>query len=162
MLIVGCGCRGRALARTLVADGHGVRGSSRDAGRLAEIEAVGAEGVVADPDRLGTLLPALDGVGVVVWALASAHGQPEAVAALHGPRLRSLVAKLVDTPVRGFVYEGAGSVPGDLRAEGAAIVREAGATFRLPVAVVEEDPADPERWVAAMRDAVEAVLASRG
>ena len=64
--------------------------------------------------------------------------------------------------MRGFVYERAGSVPGDLLAEGAAIVRDAGATFRLPVAVVEEDPADPERWVAAMRDAVEAVLASRG
>ncbi len=158
MLIVGCGCRGRALARSLVADGHGVRGSSRDAGRLAEIEAAGGEGVVADPDRLGTLLPALDGVGVVVWALASATGQPEAVAALHGPRLQSLVAKLVDTPVRGFVYEGAGSVPDDVLAEGAAIVREAGATFRLPVAVVDAPTDDPERWVEAMRAAVDDVL----
>lgn len=161
MLIVGCGCRGQALAGALVADGHAVRGTTRHPTRLAAIEQAGGEGVVGDPDRLGTLLPAVEGVGVVVWELAGATGSPEEVAALHGPRLQSLLAKLVDTPVRGFVYEGAGSVPDDVLASGAAVVRDASETFRLPVAVVEQSPADHQRWVAAMRAAVEAVLAGR-
>ena len=158
MLIVGCGCRGRALAQALAADGHGVRGSSRDAGRLTEIEAAGAEGVAADPDRLGTLLPALDGVGVVVWALASAHGQPDAVAALHGPRLQSLVAKLVDTPVRGFVYEAAGTVPASMLDRGAATVERVARTFRMPAAVVRHTPDDVPGWVEATVSAVDRVL----
>ena len=61
VLIVGCGCRG-ALASALLADGHAVRGTTRDQRRIAAIEESGADGVVADPDRLGTLMPALAGV----------------------------------------------------------------------------------------------------
>jgi Trk K+ transport system NAD-binding subunit len=37
-LIIGCGCRGRMLARELVKDGHAVRGTTRDRARLAAIE----------------------------------------------------------------------------------------------------------------------------
>jgi hypothetical protein len=43
--------------------------------------------------------------------MGSAMGGPETVGALHGPRLERVLEKLVDTPVRGFVYEAAGSVP---------------------------------------------------
>ena len=58
-LIVGCGCRGRALAGELVTAGHEVRGTTRRSERLAEIEATGAEAVLADPDRLATVVPQL-------------------------------------------------------------------------------------------------------
>jgi 3-hydroxyisobutyrate dehydrogenase-like beta-hydroxyacid dehydrogenase len=43
VLIVGCGCRGQALARELRAAGHAVRGTTRDAGKVAAIAAAGAE-----------------------------------------------------------------------------------------------------------------------
>lgn len=155
VLVVGCGCRGRALAAALADDGHAVRGTTRDPGRLAEIEAAGAEGVVADPDRLGTLLPAIEGVSVLCWLMGTATGNAEA---LHGPRLASLVEKLVDTHVRGVVYEAAGTVPAEALAGGAAIVRRAGATYGMPVEVVEADPAAHDAWLAAMRDAVGRVL----
>jgi nucleoside-diphosphate-sugar epimerase len=99
VLIVGCGCRGRALARELAAGGHAVRGTTRDPAALAEIQAAGAEAVVADPDRLGTIMTQLQGVTVVCWLLG-----PVGSADLHGPRLRTMLERLVDTPVRGFLY----------------------------------------------------------
>jgi uncharacterized protein YbjT (DUF2867 family) len=84
--------------------GHAVRGTTRNPDRVAEIEAFGAEGVVADPDRLGTLLSQVEGVSVMVWLLGSVDR--EAAATLHGPRLESMLEALVDTPVRAVVYEG--------------------------------------------------------
>jgi hypothetical protein len=108
-----------------VRQGHAVRGSSRSADRLGEIEAAGAEAVVADPDRLGTLLPHIEGVSVLVWLLGSVDG--EAGEALHGPRLESMLETLVDTPVRGVVYEG----PGER------IARRFADTFRLRVEVLQ-------------------------
>ena len=49
----------------------------------------------------------LDGVAVVCWLMGSARGDADELAALHGTRLESLLGKLVDTHVRGFVYEAA-------------------------------------------------------
>ena len=158
ILIVGCGCRGRDLAVALIGDGHRVRGTTRDADRIAEIETACGEASVADPDLLGTLLPLLEGVRVVCWLMGSADGPAAAVTALHGPRLASLQAKLVDTPVRGVVYEAAGTVPAHLLAEGGVIARAAAVTYRMPVQVVEEEPGDTAAWVAAMRGAVGDVL----
>jgi len=155
VLIVGCGCRGRALAEMLRADGHVVRGTTRgDA--LTEIEGVGAEGVVADPDRLGTIMTKLAGVTAVCWLLGSATGAN--AADLHGPRLETLLERLVDTPVRGFVYEAAGSVDPALLAAGAAAVRDASDRWRLPAEVVEADPADHPVWLTAMTAAVGRLL----
>jgi hypothetical protein len=158
VLIVGCGCRGRALASALAADGHAVRGTTRDPEALAAIEAAGAEGVVADPDRLSTLLPRVAGVSAVCWLMGTARGEPELVAAVHGPRLQTMLERIVDTPVRGLVYEGAGPVRPDLLAGGAAAVATAGETYRMPVRVVARDPADHGAWLAAMRSAVDEVL----
>jgi nucleoside-diphosphate-sugar epimerase len=155
VLIVGCGCRGRALARELCAAGHAVRGTTRDHERLADIEATRAEAVVADPDRLGTLMAQLHGVTVVCWLMGSADGR---VADLHGPRLRTLLERLVDTPVRGVVYEAAGSVEPALLARGASAVGEASATWSIPAEVVEVDPGDPQAWLTAMTSAVERLL----
>jgi len=136
-----------------------VRGTTRDPGRLTAIEAVGADAVQADPDRLGTVLMQLPGVTVVCWLMGSASASADSVAALHGPRLRSLQEKLVDSPARGLVYEAAGTVEPDLLVGGATLVRELGKTFRMPVEVVEEQPVDSEAWAAAMGTAVAALLA---
>jgi threonine dehydrogenase-like Zn-dependent dehydrogenase len=156
ILIVGCGCRGQTLAAALRADGHAVRGTTRDTARLAEIEAAGAEAVVADPDRLGTVLTQLAGVTAICWLMGSASG--ETAAGLHGPRLQTLLERLVDTPVRGIVYEAAGTVDPALLADGAAAVRAASATWRMPAEVVEADPAEPAAWVVAMTAAVGRLL----
>src|SRR5918997_711239 len=104
ILVVGCGCRGRALAGSL--GEHAVRGTTRDPGRLPGLETEGIDGVVADPDRLATLVPALAGVTVICWLMGSADGSPE----VNGDRLQTLMEHLVDTPVRGLIYEAAGSV----------------------------------------------------
>jgi len=156
VLIVGCGCRGRALAAGLREDGHEVRGTSRSATGCAAIEREGIEAAQADPDRLGTLLAHLADVSVVCWLMGSAEG--DGVETVHGPRWQSMVERLVDTPVRGAVYEGAGSVAAPLLEEGAATARKAAHTFRMPVEVVETDPADHPAWLAATRAAVAAVL----
>jgi len=159
VLIVGCGCRGRALAGALIADGHAVRGTTRDAGRAEAIRAAGAEPYVGDPDRPGTMMAAWAGVAVMCWLLGSARGDPEAVAALQGPRLRTTLEELVDTPVRGVVYEAAGTAPPPALAEGREVARAAHETWRIPLAVVDADPADHERWLADARAAVEGLLA---
>jgi uncharacterized protein YbjT (DUF2867 family) len=125
VLIVPCGCRGQALAGELVAAGQAVRGTTRDPARAEAIAAAGAEPYVGDPDRIGTLMDALTGVTVVCWLFG---GVPDAD--LHGGRLRMLFEKLVDTPVRGVVYEPA--LPA-----GEEIARDASARWRIPVEVVE-------------------------
>ena len=104
VLIVGCGCRGQELARELRAAGHAVRGTTRDRARFPAIQAAGAEPYLGDPDRIATLMEALTGVTIVCWLMGTAAGAPE----LHDGRLRMLWEKLVDTPVRGVVYEAAG------------------------------------------------------
>jgi nucleoside-diphosphate-sugar epimerase len=156
VLIVGCGCRGRALARALVAGGHAVRGTTRDPERLPEIEGAPAEGVLADPDRLATLMGHLDGVSVVCWLMATV--EPAAAADLNGRRLRTLLERLVDTPVRGVVYEAAGTAGEEPLAAGAAAVREASATWSIPAEVVETPPAEHEAWLGAMTAAVNRLL----
>jgi len=124
VLIVPCGCRGQELARKLVSAGHAVRGTTRDPERAAAITAAGAEPYVGDPDRIGTLMGALSGVTVVCWLFGDVP-DPD----LHGGRLRMLFAKLVDTPVRGVVYEPA--LPA-----GEKIVRDAAERWQIPVEVV--------------------------
>jgi hypothetical protein len=157
-LIVGCGCRGQTLARALRADGLEVRGTTRSSNRLEDIEATGADGVVADPYRLATLTPLLEGVSVVVWPFGSASGTPDQIEAIHGPRLETLLTKLVDSGVRGLVYEGNGSVRDDLLQAGAEQCRVSAEWFRMPVEVVDHDPSDHEGWVGAMRAAIQTVL----
>ena len=152
VLIVGCGGRGRALARELVAAGHAVRGTTRDPAQVAAITAMGAEGYVGDPDRIATLMEAIAGVTVVAWLLGSAGG--ERAAELHAGRLRMLCEKLVDTPVRGLLYEGAGTLPDEVLAGGAGIVRAAAVTWNIPVEVLTTPPEDCDAWT---RDAVAAV-----
>ncbi|WP_028060037.1 NAD(P)H-binding protein [Candidatus Solirubrobacter pratensis] len=123
VLIVGCGCRGQALARELRAAGHAVRGTTRDPAKAEAIAAAGAEPYVGDPDRIATLMDALTGVTIVIWLLGTAPAP-----ALHDGRLRMMFEKLVDTPVRGFVYEGT--------PHGEALARACADTWRIPLEVV--------------------------
>jgi uncharacterized protein YbjT (DUF2867 family) len=157
-LIVGCGCRGRALGERLASAGWAVRGTSRREEGLAAIEAAGIEPALADPERPGTVLDLVGDVAVVAFLLGTATGEREEVGAIHGPRLERLLERLVDTPVRGVVYEAAGSVEPALLQAGAELVRSAGRAWRIPVAVVDADPGDEARWPEQMAAAVTGVL----
>ena len=157
-LIVGCGCRGRDLGRALLARGWQVRGTTRADDGIARIAEAGIEPALADPDRAATVVDLIDDVAVIFWLLGSASGSPGATAALNGPRLERLLEEIVDTPVRGFVYEAGGDLPSDVRARGADLVRAAGARWRIPFAVIEADPADERAWRAQMVTGVERLL----
>ena len=157
-LIVGCGCRGRALGRTLAEEGWAVRGTSRTPEGLAEIERAGLEPAAADPDRAGTIIELVGDVAVVVWALGSATGDREALDAIHGPRLERVLEHLVDTPVRGFVYEAVGSAGEERLGRGWEIVEASSRTWRIPAERLDGDPADWEGWTAAAMRAVGAVI----
>ena len=148
VLIVGCGCRGRALARELVAAGHAVRGTTRDEANLDAIAAAGAEPYLGDPDRIATLMEGLVGTTIVCWLLGTAQA-PE----LHGPRLRMLFEKVVDTPVRGVLYEPAAGA-----GEGVRIAEDAHATWQIPLEVLDADPEDHPAWLGAATRAVERLL----
>ena len=138
-----------------------MRGTSRTETGVAAIAASGIEAARVDPDRPGLVLELVGDVTVVVWALGSVTGSRELVAAIHGPRLERTLERLVDTPVRGFVYEAAGSAPSEILAGGARLVHEAGERWRIPVAVVEAAPKEHDQWTRAMANAVGSLLAPR-
>lgn len=144
VLLVGGGCRGLALTRSLVAEGHAVRVVTRtEAGREA-IETAGGECWIGDPDVIGTLRYALANVTVLVWALATVD-----VPELHGSRLEMMLERTVDTMVRGLIYEGSA---------GAAIVERMCRLNELPYVVLDADPADADGWVRAVRGAIDGLL----
>ncbi len=161
VLMVGGGCRGLALARELVANGHAVRAVTRREEGVAAIEAAGAEAWRGDPDVVGTLRYALDNVTLLLWLLGTARGTPEEVAALHGPRLRMMLERTVDTTVRGVVYEAAGTVPRDALDTGVAELRRARERDEIPFRVVDADPGDAGGWRRAARGAVHELLGAR-
>jgi glycine/D-amino acid oxidase-like deaminating enzyme len=154
-LIIGCGCRGLSLARELRQDGHAVRGTTRDPDREAIIAAAGIEPFIGDPDRVGTLVPALQHVGVVCVLLGSAVGD---VSSLHGSRLEMLLGKLLDTTVRGVVYESGGTVPAELLAGGAERVRAVCEQSRIPFELLDRDTADHRAWLEGAVAAVRRVV----
>ncbi len=136
------------MARILIvgegAEPDGARGAS-----LAEALAARGHAVktLPEPDNLGAILPELQGVSALAW--------------LGGPELlESLAAKLVDTHVRGAVYEAGGSVEPAMLDGGAAIARDRRERFRMPVEVVHADPGHHPLWRSAMVMAVERVLAA--
>jgi hypothetical protein len=157
-LIVGCGCHGRELGAELSGLGWQVRGTSRTPEGLEPIGEVGIEAAPADPDRPGTVLELCGDVAVVIWLLGSAAGNPEAASAIHGPRLEGLLEKLVDSPVRGFAYEAAGSLPEATLGEGARIVERAGGRWQIPVTLLKGDRNRPG-WAQGAGQAVARLLA---
>ena len=157
-LIIGCGCRGRALAGSLIAAGYVVRGTTRNSVGLELLEAVGVEPFVGDPDRVATIVPALQQVSVACALLGSAAGEPDRIAELHGSRLEMLLAKMIDTTIRGVVYEATGTVAPDVLERGAALVRAACKRSRIPYALIEADQADQRAWLRAAGAAVGQVV----
>jgi nucleoside-diphosphate-sugar epimerase len=143
-LIVGCGCRGRELAERLISRGWQVRGTSRRREGMTEIERAGLEPAQADPDRPATIFDLCEDVAVVVWLLGSATGQSDQLSAIHGARLERLIEKLVESPVRGFAYEAAGSVDGNRLRDGSQVVERAGERWHIPVALLSTARDMPE------------------
>ena len=133
-----------------------MRGTTHNPRRVAALESAGIEPAVGDPYRLATLMPHVANTSAMVWLMGSAIGDD--VEALHRTRLQTVLERLVDTPVRGMVYEAAGTLPRALLREGAAAVRKARLTWQMPIAIVEQPPADHGAWVAAMAAGVESVL----
>ena len=157
-LIVGCGCRGRELGAELIERGWQVRGTSRTPEGREAIDAAGLQAAEADPDRPGTVLELCGDAAVVVWLLGAAGGDAPALDAIHGSRLERLLEKLVDTPVRGFVYEAVGPAEAAERlAGGRQIAERAALTWRIPVVSLEAKR-DEAGWAGSAADAVERSL----
>jgi hypothetical protein len=115
--------------------------------------------VLADPDRLATLVPAFAGVSVICVLLGSASGPDPALAALHGPRLEMLLSRMLDSPVHGIVYEAAGTVDGRLLTSGAALVSDVCRRSRISFALLRADPAEGyTSWADAALDCTERVI----
>jgi hypothetical protein len=125
---------------------------------MKEIERAGAEPVLADPDVVGSLRYALESVTIVAWLLATAAGPAAAVRALHAERLEMMLRTTIDTSVRGFVYEAAGSVPADVLCAGRRRVSRAGERTGMAWAIVGADPGDSTAWRGAALEAIEALL----
>lgn len=158
LLMIGGGCRGLALASELRAAGHVTRVVTRSEARREQIEAAGAECRIGDPDRLGTLRDALDGVTIACWLLGGATGTEEQLGALHGSRLRAFVGQAIDTTTRGLLYEAAGQVPAEILAAGAEAARELTERNAIPLAVLATDPGERAAWLSAARKAVDRLL----
>ena len=69
-----------------------------------------------------------------------------------------LCEKLVDTPVRGLVYEAAGSVGEAALARGLEVARDAHERWMIPLEVLTASPADHDAWLRAARSAVSKLL----
>jgi uncharacterized protein YbjT (DUF2867 family) len=139
-LIVGCGCRGRELGGRLLEEGWAVRGTSRREQGLGAIEEAGIDAALADPEQPATLLELVGDVAVVYWLLGSAVGAAEDLEAIHGSRLERFLERLVETPVRRFVYEAEGSVDATMLERGTAIVEAAARTWQIPIEIQRFPP----------------------
>jgi hypothetical protein len=71
-----------------------------------------------------------------------------------------LLSRMLDTTVRGIVYEAAGTVAPEVLRRGSEIVRSTCADSRIPCALLAADPADAGNWVGAAARAVSDVLAA--
>ena len=127
-----------------------MRGTTRSAESIAAIEAAGIEAALADPLQPATLLDLVGDVTAVYWLLGSATGATADIEAIHGPRLERFLERLVETPVRRFVYEAAGSVAPTVLEKGVSAVRKAGETWRIPVEVLG-DPVGPQVDISKIR-----------
>jgi uncharacterized protein YbjT (DUF2867 family) len=161
-LIIGCGCRGLALARELQTAGHAIRGTTRNAARCSELEAAGIEPHLGDPDRVATLAAALEHVTIACILLGSATGSEAELAALHGGRLQMLLSRMLDTTIRGIAYEAAGSIDPAVLRDGARIVRETCEGSLIPYVLLREGPSEHARWLSTTTSAVDQLLGGSG
>lgn len=138
-LIVGGGDRALALTRDLAADGHAARVVVEDPADAGPVRDAGGEPWDGTPDRIGTLRYALDNVTVALWLLGDRTGGE-----LHGSRLQFFLERLIDTTVRGFVFEDG---------PGAELVREKCTYNEIPFRIIGQDAVEA-------RAAIDEVLAA--
>jgi uncharacterized protein YbjT (DUF2867 family) len=158
VLIVGGGERGRWLAGHAVSEGNVARVVSPDSADGAPIRAAGAECWVGDPTRLATVVGALDGVAIACWLFGGVDGQQDEAEALHGSLLEAFLSEAVDTTMRGFVYEAAGTAPAEYLTSGAETVRRIATLNAIPLQTIEVAAADLDGWRASASDAVASLL----
>jgi uncharacterized protein YbjT (DUF2867 family) len=159
ILLVGGGCRGRSLASELAADGHAIRITTRSEERRAVVEEAGAECWIGTPDRLETLRGALEGVTLACWLLGSAGPSAEDARALYTSRLEAFMRLLIDTTVRGLVYETAERLlPADLATDAERMVRRLAEHNLIPYRIIRSAALEQERWVGEALAAVRALL----
>ncbi|MDQ3740587.1 MAG: hypothetical protein M3389_06545 [Actinomycetota bacterium] len=127
LIVGGTSCRALELTRSLVADGHAVRAVTRSEANRPVVEEAGAECWIGDPDVVGTLRYALEGVTILMWLLGTVD-RPE----LHGSRLGMMLEKTIDTTARGVVYESGPPAPPD----GAATVEKLAGYNEIPYRIV--------------------------
>ena len=72
-----------------------------------------------------------------------------------------LLERMLDTTVRGVVYEATGTVDPAVLASGAARVRHACERSLIPYVLLDADPADHAGWVQAADAAVDRALLGR-
>jgi hypothetical protein len=107
---------------------------------------------------VATLSRAFEHVTVACILLGSATGPSGHLAELHGSRLDMLLTRMVDTTVRGIVYEAAGSVGPDILAQGSARVRRACEASLTAYELLDIEPAAGKRWLDQAQAAVRRVL----
>lgn len=137
VLLTGTANRLAPVAERLLADGHVVRCAVPGGAPVCD----GAETIDATPDLPGGIVMALQGVAVVAWLLGD---EPWSDPYLHGEKLETMLFRVVDTGVRGFIYERpAGYDAAPERASAAeAQVNNAQATWHIPCAVVHAGEGD--------------------
>ena len=166
VLIIEGGDRGLRLAERLHREDHAVRITTAGEERREAIQRAGAECWVGDPDRLATLRGALENVTIVCWLLGAADATEERLAALHSSRLEFFLGQVIDSTVRGFVYEAAGmvgdgAVPADVLAGGERIVRRIAERSEIPIRFLRADPGEADLWLEDARAAIDALLLGR-
>ena len=132
-----------AMARVLIID----RAGRADAAAAA-LEAAGyaVRSVEANPLLPGHVFEELENVAVVAW-LRGVGDVPHEQA--NGEQLETVLLKVVDTGVRGFVFER--SAPGEVNAH----VEHARETWHIRIAELDHaDPAGGPEWTAALVAAV--------
>jgi nucleoside-diphosphate-sugar epimerase len=117
VLILGCGYRGRKLARRLIAEGYYVRALTRSTENAAALEEIGVEPRIGDITDPITLCGLGDGVTYVYHLMGSMRGDDAELEALHVHGTRSVLALLRNSKIKRFVYESSTAVYGQMDGE---------------------------------------------
>lgn len=131
------------MARVLIADGAG-RAPVASAALANAGYAVRT--VEANPMLPGDVFAELENVAVVAWLFGTGDS-PHSV--VNGEQLETVLLKVVDTGVRGFVFERAAT--GEINPH----VEHARATWHIPISEIDvADAAGGDDWITALVTAV--------
>lgn len=137
------------MARVLIVDRAGRAAAVRSE---LEVRGYAVREVEGDPLLPGHVFEALENVAVVCWLMGSGEGPTGPAPEANGEQLETVLLKVVDTGVRGFVFER----PAD---ELNTHVEHARATWHIPIEEVAAG--DGDVWCGSVCDAVDAALGLR-